>query len=430
MRALRNKLVVALVLTSALVRAQENPGSVAAVASTEQQQASLGNERRTLFGDAFRGRFDFRVDGSYQAEYDDNVFSSSSFRVSDWTNHFSGRLSATWQRKHLTFEAHYAPEYRKYNTYSLRDGLSQLFATTLDYAYSAGTQIRFYGNANDASTASLPSFNFVSQGGVPVPVFFPGALQGNARVLSSNGTIALTHRLNARNSWDASIQGGTSFYSKAPGVITPNGQDSFTAGATLGWTFSPSPRQSFSIEAAHRYFAFTTPSEHQQYDYVKARVTRRLASRWALKLGAGPSFRNDQRGLTTSYALDGSLTHDWQRFAAGLSYDRGSGLSAIRGALTSQTATAFVSYRRSQKWTATASFGHSLTEQVTNRSLNTQSYSAAIQGSYFLTKALSANVRYSYMHQDSDLASFFGNTFHRNLIGFGISYTLSPAVRY
>jgi hypothetical protein len=407
-----------------IVQSQELAAPPSGVQKPET--ASAPTERRTIFGEPFKGRFNIKVEGSYQAEYDDNVFSSSSFRSGDWNNHFSGLLSATVQRKHLTWEAHYAPDYRAYNTYSSRDGLSQLFATSLDFLHSARTAIKFDGSVSDASTASLPTFSLASQGGTTVPIFYPDALQANARVFSSNGAIALSHRVSARSSWDASIHGGTMFYSKAPGLVSTMGQDSFSAGMDLGWNYSPSAQRTFGVEVGHQYFAFTSPSDHQQYDFVKGRYTHRFARRWELKLGAGPSVRNHLGGLNTTYAVDGSLTRQWERFQAGLAYDHGAGLSAVRGALTAETASGFLRYSRSERWNITTSFAHSQNEQIADRSLNTQSYSASFEGSYLFSRSFSGYARYSYVHQDSDLVSLLGNAFHRNLVSFGIRYTIRP----
>ena len=423
--------VAVLVFAGALWAQTPESGQTEVTPTTEDLATPAAQPKRNMFGEAFGGRFNFTADASFQGEYDDNVFSSSVFRADDWTNHFAGLLSAMVQRKHTTFEMHYAPDYRKYNTFSSRDALSQVFSTRLNHAFSARTSMDFNGSVSDATANSLPRFNIVSQGGDLVPVFYPGALQTNTRVLSSTGSIGLTHRTSARQSWDASINGGTSFYSKAPGIAYTSGQDSFTAGASLGWNYSSSARQSFGLQGGHSYFAFTSPAQHQNYDYAKLRYQRKFARQWEFKAGAGPSFRNTGHGadVATSYALDASLVRDWEKLRAGVSYDRGSSLSAVRSALTSSSASAFVSYHASRRWELGGSFGQSVNQQSTNHGLETRSYSASFHGSYSLTRSLSAFTNYSYVQQDSDLVSL-SNQFHRNLVSFGLRYSVRPFERF
>lgn len=394
--------------------------------SVQEKEESAPAGRQTIFGESFGKRLNFVAEGSYQGEYDDNVFSSSALRLGDWNNHLSGRLTTTMQRKHFSLEAHYLPDYRLYQTYSSRDALSQQFAITTNMAHTARTSTQFNGHVSDATSNSLPQFSLVSQGGVLVPVFGPGPLEQNARVLTSFGSFTVHHRNSAKTSWSGSIHGGTTNYLDTP-LTTGSRQDTYSTGGDLTWSYSQSRGKTYSVEIGHDYFGFSSPSEHQNYDFAKARFEVTLPHQWTARMGAGPSFRKGgtDPDVHTSYAVDAGLTHKAKRVDVGLAYTHGNSLSSLRGALTSSNASAFATFRILPKWTMTSSGAYTQSQQIAVQSLETQGYSASIQSSYAINRALSAFAQYNYVRQTSDLVSL-SREFDRNLISFGLRYTFRP----
>lgn len=406
----------------------QNPPDVNAQAGPEE----TAPEPRSIFGESMASRFTIVTSANVAADYDDNVFSSGILRKTDWVSHFSGRITATLQRKHSMFELHYLPGYSLYNEFSSRNSYDQQGLLLWDQQFTAATGMRLNGSVSDYSYASLPQYTLVPQGNTYVPVFAPGGLQTNSRVLSSNTDWTLNHRFSARSSMWVGINGATTSFSDqfvAGGVSPSLSSDTYSVGGSLGWKRELTPGRSFGVEFGHRYFGFRSPSSHTNYEYAKLRFEQKFRQQYTFTLGAGPSFsRLPGQDWNPDYAVDAGLTRTSRRTTIGLNVTHETRLSNFQGALGATSANASIGLRALRHWNTTTTFGFARNSLV-NGSGDLDSYSGSERIGYSFTPSWEVFSSYRYTTQLGTAAIPFQN-FHRNLISFGISYTLSPAVRY
>jgi hypothetical protein len=428
-----------LALGSMCVAQQPGPAIDESTSSSAQQtpKATLdevttdSKEPRSMFGEAFGGRFTVTTNAEFQQEYDDNILSSSILRLSDSVSRFSGRISATMLRKHLTFEMHYLPGYAKYAKYDGRDSYSQQGSFDLKYAFTARTSMRLDGIVSDSSSNSLPNFSIVRQGTSFAPAFSPNGLQVGARTLSSSSTLSLDHVLGPADKVYGAIEGGTTSFSNefGTGVSRSLSQDTYSAGGYAGWNHAIKQGRFFGVQGGYRFLSSGIPGSHINYGYAKLRFEQEFARKYSFRIGAGPSFTTLERGgIDTSYAIDAGLTRTGRSVNIGFDARHGAQLGSLQGTINATSASAFANLHRWRRWNTTSSLSFARNSQINSQNA-IDSYAVGQRIGYDFSPAWQAFASYSYATQIGD--SIFANqTFHRNLIGFGISYTLSPAVRY
>ena len=150
---------------------------------------------------------------------------------------------------------------------------------------------------------------------------------------------------------------------------------------------------------------------------------------YTLHLGAGPSFSSVVgQDWNPDYAVDASLTRQTKRTTIGMSFGHETRLSNFQGALGSTNAAASLGFHALRRFNTTTTFSFARNSVVAG-SGDLDTYSGSERIGYDISPSWQAFTSYSYATQLG--AAVIGNqNFHRNLISFGISYTLSPAVRY
>jgi hypothetical protein len=183
------------------------------------------------------------------------------------------------------------------------------------------------------------------------------------------------------------------------------------------------------FEVGHRYLAFQTFASHTNYSYAKLRFEQKFRKRYTLSLGAGPSFSSFAgRDWDPSYAVDGRLTRQSRRTTIGLSFGHETRLSNFQGAFGSTSATASIGFRTWHRFSPTATFGFARSRLI-NGTGDLDAFSGSQRFGYDISPSWQAYVGYSYATQ-LGVAAVPNQHHHKNLFSFGITYTLSPAVRY
>jgi hypothetical protein len=407
---------------------KQNPADV----NAQPGPSETAPEPRSIFGESMASRFTIATSANFQEQYDDNVFSSGAVRVTDWVSRFDGRITATMLRKHGQFQLHYLPGYVLYKVFSNQNSYNQQGIVTWDQQFTAATGLRLSGTVSDFSNASLPSYTLVQQGNTFVPVFAPGGLQTNTRDLTSNTSLTLTHSFSPKTRTWVAIDGGTSSFRNefATGVTPLLASDTYVVGGTIGWMRVVSPGRSFGFDLAHRYFGFLSPSSHTNYSYAKLRFEQKVQQTYTFYVGAGPSVSTViGQDPKPNYAVDAGVTHQSKRMTIGVNFAHETSLSNFQGALGSDTASASLSYRGPRRWSSTTTFGYTRQSAVAVNTGDLDTYSGNQRFGYSFSSSWEAFANYSYLAQNGTSATPNQN-YHRNLISFGISYTLSPAVRY
>jgi hypothetical protein len=406
---------------------KQNPSDVQVEPGPETTE-----EPRSIFGESMASRFTIVTSATAKADYDDNVFSSGVLRVSDWVSHFSGRITGTMQRKHSLFEVHYLPGYTVYHEFSERNTYDQQGILSWDQQFTAATGMRLNGSVSDYSNASLPPFTLVPQGNTFVPVFAPGGLQNDSRLLSSNTDWTLDHRFSARSSMFVGIDGATADFRNefgGSGVSSSLSSDTYSVGGNLGWRREVTPGRTLGIEVGHRYFGFRSPSSHTNYSYAKLRFEQKFRQQYTFTVGAGPSFSPiPGQEWNPDYAIDAALTRQTKHTTIGLNVGHETRLSNFQGALGATSANASIGLRGLRRWNTTTTFGYARNSMI-GTSADLDTYSGSQRFGYAFSPSWEVFTSYSFISQVGTVTTPHQN-FHRNLISFGIKYTLSPAVRY
>lgn len=406
---------------------KQNPSDVQVEPGPES-----ASEPRSIFGESMASRFTIVTAASAQGEYDDNIFSSGSLRMSDWVTRLSGRITATLQRKHSLFELHYLPGYTLYSEFSDRNSYNQQGILMWDQQFTAATGMRLNGDVSDYSNASLPQYTLVPQGRTFVPVFAPGGLQTNTRVLASTTNWTLNHKFSGTSAMWVGINGETTSFRNEFGLngVSPLlASDTYAVGGTLGWNREVTPGRTIGVEVGHRYFGFQTPASHNNYSYAKLRFEQKFHQQYTFSVGAGPAVsRILGQDWHPDYAIDAGLTRQTKGTTIGVNFSHETRLSNFQGALGATTATASIGLRGLRHWTTTSTFGFSRNAIIGNLG-DLDTYSGSQRIGYAFSPSWEVFTSYSHVSQMG--SSIVPNQkYHRNLFSFGISYTLSPAVRY
>ncbi len=388
----------------------------------------------SIFGDAMSGHLNFSGHADVRYEHDDNVLASSLFRLSDNITNISGRLSAAVQRKKLQFQIHYAPSFRIYADLDGRNSFSQQFANSLEYRFGARTTLRWAGAVSDTSTSASSPFSFINVGGRVFALFHPDALQTDARILYSSGSLGLDHNFTARSGMHVSVHGATTNFFEQNDVplATARAREQYSSGATAGWNYEFVPGKKVGAEVGYSYFGFIEPASHANNEFVKLRYEQGIGKGFLFRVGAGPSWRQSQFALQSNnvgYDVDVSLEKQALRYNVLLAYIKGNSLGSAQGTLTTDRVSVALARSFLRRWNASGSVGFSRSSQAQLSKQNLESLATSAQLGYSISPTLRAYTQYSYVNQFGRTGQFSIYNFDRNLFSFGIGYTFGAAAR-
>ena len=423
-----------LAMTGAL-SAQAAPQNPSADPSLSTDKTAASHTPTDFFGQAIAGHWVFSAEFGFSQEYDDNVFTSPTLRLSDNVSRVTARFSAAVQKKRLRMQVHYYPDYVSYAKYSDRNALSNQFAEETSYRWSAHTDLNWTLTAGRSPSSSNSPFTLVDFGGTFLPVFRPDALQSSSTITNANTSLDWSHQFTARQSMKIDLQGSAVDFKSDNGVplAATLGQKSFSGGGSIHWDDEFIPKRKIGLEFGEQYFGFLDPGSHSNYHYVKLRYSQSFGNGYQFSAGAGPSRTERQMAATFAgndpqsidYAVDASLTKTGLRQNVGVTYSHGSQLGLTQGSLASDSAS--VSYFRQlgRKWQWSSGFGYSRTLSQTTAVLTTSNgYSANGSLEYQLLPQLSFNAGYSYVFQDLAQNGPGGSNFDRNVFRVGLRYRL------
>jgi hypothetical protein len=434
--------VFMLLLSTRLVTAQEAAPSTGAPAAGEPaaqpaDETPMGdtamNAPLSIFGDPITGHLNFSGDANVRYEHDDNVLASSLFRFSDNITSVSGRIGAAIQKKKLLFQMHYAPSFRMYAELEDRNTFSQQFANSMTYRFDARTSLHWNGSLSDTSTSASSPFSFVNLGGTIVPIFHPTALQTNARILYSSGSLGLDHKFTARSGMHITVRGATTNFFEQNGVplVSGRAREQYSAGANVGWDYEFVPGKKLGAEGGYSYFGFADPASHTNFEFAKLRYEQGIGRGFSFSVGAGPSVRQRQ-GLddaSIGYAMDVTLSKQAARYNVIGHYGRGNSLGSTQGTLTTDSVSIALSRSLMRRWDVGGSLGYSRSAHPETSDLALQSLGTNVQVGYALSPTIRAYTSYSYANQFGRSGPLAVYNFDRNLFAFGIGYTFGAAVR-
>jgi hypothetical protein len=205
--------------------------------------------------------------------------------------------------------------------------------------------------------------------------------------------------------------------------------DSYSAGGYAGWNHAVKQGRTFGVQGGYRYLNSGLPGSHISFGYAKLRFEQEFAHKYSFRLGVGPSFTTlEHGGIDASYAIDAGLTRTRRTVDIGFDARHGAQLGSLQGTINATSASAFANLHPWKRWNTTTSLSFVRNSQINSKNV-IDSYAASQRIGYDFSPTWQAFASYSYATQIGD-SVFANQTFHRNLISFGISYTLSPAVRY
>ena len=247
-------------------------------------------------------------------------------------------------------------------------------------------------------------------------------------MLLTNHSFTLNHRFNGRWSMNGGINGSFTKFTTSNSIplFANLANQSFQAGGTMGWDYEFVAGKKVGLQLNDSYAGFLNPSAHQNYQSALVTYSQKLPGRFFLSLGAGPSFSSVQASsLTTgntelSYGANASLSRVVRGYNVGISFNRGSQLGTVQGALATMTASINASKNLGRRWNTAASFSYSQLRGLVLEQ-QTESYSTTASLGYALNPDLRLDLRYSYVNQLSPL--LLSQTFDRNLYGITLAYT-------
>jgi hypothetical protein len=380
------------------------------------------------FGEEVGSRMHASGSVDYRYEYDDNVFASSLFKLSDHISTLSGRFSLGVRKKRYQFQLHYAPNYRIHANYDSRNAFSQSLSNSWQYMFTGRTSLQWNGSLSDRSNASNSGLSFEDVGGVIVPVFHATGLQNDARVLTSHGGLTLSHRSSARTTFTAGVDGGTVnfFELGASPLLSGLSQEQFSVGSNASWEYQFQRGRFVGVTARHQYLGFMTPASHVNYEQVELEYRQQFRNGYAFKIGAGPGFtQNSQPGQRLndfSYAIDASLSKTARNYRMALAYGRGTRLGSLQGAIVSDTASAVFSRTFLRRWDAGGSINYSRSSNTLGVVRDLESVGIGINAGYRVSRDLEITARFNHTNQFGNSGSLFSSDFDRNTISAGLSY--------
>jgi hypothetical protein len=416
-----------LALPTLLAGQDSGEGSLPPSPSENAEKGKL-TEVRTIFGEPFRGHWTFSGDARATQQYDDNVFPGNSLRLSDNVSDFSLRVSAAIRTKHLTFQAHYLPQYTLHAKYDQSNTFSQQYSQELTYKLSARTNLGWSSAVSRIETGSNSPFLLVQFApDNAAPVFFPEALQQNTNMLFTSTSLTASHQFTARWSMNAAITGAfTKFTTSSSTPLFANlANESFQTGGSMGIDYTITSGKKVGFQLNDSYAGFLNPSAHQNYQSALVTYSQALPGKFFLSVGAGPSFSSVQASASSvgsgelSYAANASLSRVVRGYNVGLSFIRGSQLGAIQGTIATMSSSINASKNFGRRWNSGASFSYSQLRTLDLRQ-QSESYASTASIGYALSSDLQLLLRYSYVNQ---LSPLLGQTFDHNIYGMTLAYT-------
>jgi hypothetical protein len=427
--------VVALLALMGRMFAQSAPPSPSADATVKTDKNASSHAPSDFFGASIGGHWVFTAEFGFNQEYDDNVFSSPSIRLSDNVSRITARFSAAVQKKRLRMQVHYYPDYASYSKYSDRNALSNQLASETHYRWSAHTDLNWTLTAGRTPESANTPFTLVEFGsGTFLPVFRPDALQNDATITNANTNLGWSHQFNPAQTLQINLQGSVIDFKSDHGVplSTAIARRSFSSGGSIRWDDEFRPKRKIGVEFGDQYFGLLTPSSHSHYQFAKLRYSQTFGNGYQFSAGAGPSRTERQATATFAgndpnsidYAVDVSLAKASARQSIGVTYNHGSQLGLTQGSLGSDSVSASYLRQLGRKWHWDSGFGYSRVQSETAFTLTSvNSYSANGSIEYQLMPQLSFNAGYSYVFQDLG-QNILGSNFDRNVFRVGLKYRL------
>jgi hypothetical protein len=388
----------------------------------------LGQGNHSIFGDVLGGHWTVISSVQFAQSYDDNVFLSNSFRVSDTISKYSGRLTLAYRGKHTRFEANYLPEYSMDFRYDAMSHTAHAYNQALTYQPGARTEFHWnFGGSFSPGTGGIPS-SFLDFGGYQVPVNSLEQLDAGTNILNGNTSVGMSHSLSARSRFNVELNSASTKFlqRKSAGLPTTSQGQTYSGGGTLGWSYELKPGRSFGFSAGDNYLGILSPDTHQHSQNVQVTFSQRLPGSMNLSGSVGPSFteRQGSNQVDIGTAYSASLSRQGAKIGYNLTAAKSFQAGLQAQSLSSDTF-AFNAHRAfGRRWTTSLGVAYSRSQDQAGIS-SSENVSGTTQIRYQFTRQISASANYSHMRQDAIAASAVGiRNVDRNSVSIGLVYDI------
>ena len=315
-------------------------------------------------------------------------------------------------------------------------GLSQVLATR-SWNFVLADNVSYLPETPTTGLSGIPG---VGDLGVPPIASDPGAVQNvlttNAARVNNIVSLGATRRLTARDSLNFS---GSYFIMRFIGDSAGQGYDSNGESGGVGVSHRFNSRTSAGVNFSYSRSSYGAAYPGFESETASAQVSHQFSSRLTGTASIGPQWSNEfnvpvAQPTSTGLFVSASLGYTIQRYAASLSYTRGtnSGSGVAFGA-HSDTASANISRTFARVWNASATAAYSQTTSLyTNLPLANFSADTAV-GSGQVSRSLghrslSVYASYTVEHQSSpgSAAAPIAYTGTFQVASFGLSYSPRP----
>lgn len=372
--------------------------------------------------------------------YNSNVFYSPLLPQDDTGQQIQATLMRYWAGPTWGMTLVYTPQVQVYTHFHDLNFFSQQFSESLHAGLGPHTQFSW------TTTAS----HFPANGGMPGSGSLAALVSANPSQLLSpgldlttvNSAANLTEAYSPHSSVIATVSmAATAFTTNTAlesveTLATPN-STSLSVDAGLTWSHQLTPARSVLVSAQTTELWYTNPAERMSYDSVLFSLQQRVGTRWALLVGAGPSYNLPSRtgpnaalvpSPSTSYAANASLTYTLNSNVYGLVWQHMDELGLTPGGLTTDMLAASYMVTVQRSLSAGLNLGYSKNQQLAasgpagNISQRGLSLSAQIRIQIASWLALSAT--HSFTQLDEPLPT--GSLVPMRVIQFGAGLVFTP----
>lgn len=386
---------------------------------------------RTIWRQPFPGRWTATGELSFQQEYNDNAYPAGPTRLSDLYSRFQGMLSLTAAKKHLTFEAHYVPQYSYSERIDDRNSFSQQAYASSTYKFTGRTSLTGDFTLSQSKFNLVQPFQFTLVDQLVVPVFRPEVTQRDSDTVKISSGLELVHHFSSRNSVTARLQGNSVWITQrdSTGKTVVNRRQNYNSEGSLSWTHQVNARRTFGFEVSENYLAYPNNRSHANSQTVKLTFSQILPRGFSFHASAGPDFRTtagaaaNAGDLQVSGAFSVGVSKSIEQGAVGVSVSRGTRTATTADTLISTRATVFATRTFLRRWQAGATFGYNRSSGISGGN-QIESYATQLNIGYSFTRRLSAQFNYSYLNQLGARASIGNQNFERNVFSLGLKYDI------
>lgn len=402
-----------------------------APAPDDKPQQKSDSILRTIWRQPFPGRWTVNGELSFQQVYNDNAFPSGPTRLSDLNSRFQGMLSLTAAKKHLTFEAHYVPQYSLSERINDRNSFSQQAYASSTYKFTGRTSLTGDFTLSQSKFNSVQPFQFTVVDQLVVPVFRPEVTQRDSDTVQISSGLELVHHFSSRNSVTARLNGKSVWITQrdSTGKTVVNRRQNYNSEGSLNWTHQVNARRTLGFEVSENYLAYPDRQSHANSQTVKLTFSQTLPRGFSFHASAGPDFRTTSGAaanageLQVSGAFSVGVSKSIEQGAVGISVSRGTRTGITADTFTSTRATVFATRTFLRRWQAGATFGYNRSSGISGGN-EIESYSTQANIGYSFTRRLSAQFSYSYLNQIGARTSIGNQKFDRNVFTFGLKYDI------